>query len=289
MPANGDCENTALPSRIGLVGVGTIGSAVVKGLCTPGSGRPDHVPKFIISPRGAAKAAELARAYPDYITIAKSNQEVVDNVDCVVLAVLPKQAEEVISNLRFRDQQQVISLIAGLGLSKLKELTSSNADCTCVIPLPAVARRMGASLLTPPRPFAEAIFNVLGGCVSVEDETQFKRMLCVTALMGDFYKRQHTIQRWLVDHGIPEAQSARWVGASFATFAADSVNASETTFEHLVEEQTPGGLNEMVWKEQEQDGSYLSLSYSLDTVHHRLLSGSADLSLAPASKRVKLT
>lgn len=289
MPSSDDCENTALPSRIGLVGVGTIGSAVIKGLCAPGEGRPDHVPKFIISPRGATKAAELASAYPEYIIIAKNNQEVVDSVDCIILAVLPNQAEEVISNLIFREKQQVISLIAGLGLSKLKELTKANADCTCVIPLPAVARRLGASLLTPPRPFAEAIFTVLGGCVAVDDESQFTRMLCVTALMGDFYKRQHTIQRWLVEHGIPEAQSAKWVGASFGTFAADSLNASETTFNHLVEEQTPGGLNEMVWKEQEQDGSYRSLSYSLDAVHHRLLFGSADASLAPASKRIKLT
>ena len=40
--------------------------------------------------------------------------------------------------------------------------------------------------------------------------------------------------------------SAAWTGASFAAFAADSTEAAEGTLERLLEEQTPGGLNEKV-------------------------------------------
>ncbi|CAE7676139.1 unnamed protein product [Symbiodinium necroappetens] len=131
------------------------------------------------------------------------------------------------------------------------------------------------------------MFGICGKCVSVESEAEFRRLLCITTLMGDFYKRQLTAQRWLSSNGVAEADAATWVGATFATFAADSSAAEADTFSKLVEEQTPGGLNEMVWKAQEADESYQSLAYSLDAVFHRLVAGAEDLSLAPAAKRLK--
>lgn len=66
-------------------------------------------------------------------------------------------------------------------------------------------RRSGATLLTPPLPWAEAMLRVCGQCVAVEDESKFRRLLCMTCLMGDFYKRQLSAQEWLKSHGINEA------------------------------------------------------------------------------------
>jgi len=265
--------------------VGTIASAVVRGLLTPGG--PQPAPKFVLSPRGAAKASQLASEFPDAVQVAGSNQEVVDAAECVIVAVLPKQGEEVLSALRFRSDQKVLSLIATIRLAHLKELIAPATQCAIGVPLPAVARRQGASLLIPPSPFAETIFNCLGTCVPVEDEAQFKRMQAITSLMGDFYKRQATAQEWLESNGVHSKEAAKWVGASFATMAADSATAGPDTFKHLVAEQTPGGLNEMVWKGQEEDGNYLAIQDSLDFVHHRLITSEIDASLAPRQKRAK--
>lgn len=289
MPAGADGD--VLPASIGLVGVGTIGSAVIRGLCSPGQGAPSKIPRVVVSPRGAEKAAALKAELPDHVTIAGSNQEVVDSVDCVIVAVLVKQAEEVMKSLKFREGQKVLSIMAGVMPSKLQELAAATIDCASAIPLPAVAKRGGTSLLTPSKPWAKAIFEVCGGCVAVDEDAQFKRMLCVTGLMGDFYKRQLTIQGWLASHGVPEAEASAWTGATFATFAADSAQAEADTFHKLVEEQTPGGLNEMVWRSQEDDKSYQSLLYQLDAMHHRIIKGAADPdlpSLAPAAKRARM-
>merc|ERR1711972_263909 len=88
--------------------------------------------------------------------------------------------------------------------------------------------------------------------------------------MGDFYKRQLTIQQWVTSHGVDTDKAAAYIGALFATFAADSAKAGPGTFEEKVAEQTPGGTNEMVWKEQEAAGVYAAMNRSLDAVYHRL-------------------
>jgi len=279
----GGSSSAGIPETIGVVGVGTIGSAVVRGLCAPGG--PVPAPRFILSPRGAAKATALAAEFPNLIRVASSNQEVVDAAECVIVAVLPKQAEEVLAELTFRKEQRVLSLISTLLPARLQELVVPAVDCAVAMPLPAVAKRQGATLLTPPKPYAEAMFRALGSCVAVDDIAQFRRMQCITTLMGDFYKRQLSAQEWLNSNGVGQVEAAAWVGAALATMAADSCAPGPETFHHLVAEQTPGGLNEMVWKEQEADGSYASLKHSLDSVHHRLTAGQIDPELAPASKR----
>jgi len=271
----------ALPDTIGLVGVGTIGSAMIRGLCRGEGKRPN----VIISPRGQAKAAALAAEFPDLVKIAGSNQEVVDAVPCVIIAVLPKQAEEVMSELKFKEGQQVLSVIATLRIDRLRELASPATEVAIGVPLPAVAHRKGATLLMPAVPFAKTIYDELGTCVAVDDETMFKRMQCMTALMGDFYKRQLTAQQWLEEHSIPAEKASAWIGSIFATMAADSAEAGPETLKHLVEEQTPGGVNELVWRGQEEDKNYESMRYALDQVHVRLMTGQTDASLAPAAQR----
>lgn len=281
---SGTAEDAAcdLPSSLGLVGVGTIGSAVVRGLCSFEAGPRD----FVLGPRNAGKAAVLAAEFPDKVRVAGSNQEVVDAVSCVVVAVLPRQGEEVLGALRFREGQRVLSLISTLPLERLQELLGPGVECAIGVPLPAVAHRQGTSLLFPRRPFGEAIFNALGTCIAVDDLAHFRRLQTTTALMGDFYKRQLTVQEWLLLHGVPEAHTAAWVGAVFATFAADSGKLGSKGFAALVAEQTPGGMNEMVLKDQDTDGSYEALKCSLDTAHHRFSTGlPAPPELTPAAVR----
>lgn len=275
----------SFPERIGVVGVGTIGAAVVRGLCS----RPmQDPPSIVLSPRGAAKAAKLAADFPSMVTVAASNQEVVDKSDCIIVSVLPKQAEDVLRALEFRPEQKILSLIATVDLERLSEFTAPAKERAIAVPLPAVAKGCGATLLVPPKDYAKAIFEPLGSCVAVEDFAQFRRMQCITGLMGDFYKRQLTAQSWLSEHGVAASQAASWVGAIFATMAADSARPGPRTFEALVAEQTPGGLNEMVWRDQDADCSYEALAHSLDAVHHRLSTGSIDEEQKPAAKRRRL-
>ena len=90
-----------VPETIGVVGVGTISSAAVRGLSEQSG---PSAPAFVLSPRNAAKAKALDDAYAN-VEVAADNQAVVDGCDCILLAVLPGQAEAVCEPLKFREGQ----------------------------------------------------------------------------------------------------------------------------------------------------------------------------------------
>lgn len=70
--------------------------------------------------------------------------------------------------------------------------------------------------------------------------------------MGQFYAQQLATQQWLEAQGVEAADAAKWTGAVFHCISYDSAVALPHTFEHLVAEQTPGGLNEQVVREQRE-------------------------------------
>ena len=63
-----------VPDSIGVVGVGTISSAAVRGLCRSSNAQ------FVLSPRNAAKAQALEQEF-ESVRIATDNQAVVDACD----------------------------------------------------------------------------------------------------------------------------------------------------------------------------------------------------------------
>ena len=116
------------------------------------------------------------------------------------------------------------------------------------IPLPPVAIHRGATVMTPPHPLVQSLFQSLGHVVAVSSEAQLKQLLPVTCLMGQFYEQQRCTQEWLEQQGIDAATAAGWTGAVFHSMSYDSSKAAARTFADLVHEQTPGGLNEGIVK-----------------------------------------
>ena len=102
--------------QIGFVGCGTIASAIVTGLCTlpVNTPRPE---KIVVSPRNKSKSAALRTAFPSIVSIAKSNQDVVDQCDVAFLCVVPQVARKVVSH--DLPKQTVISVIASLPVDEV--------------------------------------------------------------------------------------------------------------------------------------------------------------------------
>jgi hypothetical protein len=101
--AAGSCAADELPGVLGFVGIGTINSAVIRGLCT-GTNPPKRI---VLSPRSTSKAKALQAEFPAIIEIAASNQAVVDVAHWVIIATPPKPevSEAVLRPLNFRDEQ----------------------------------------------------------------------------------------------------------------------------------------------------------------------------------------
>mmetsp|Transcript_124601 Transcript_124601/g.248634 ORF Transcript_124601/g.248634 Transcript_124601/m.248634 type:complete len:267 (+) Transcript_124601:58-858(+) len=221
----------ALPRSIGVVGVGTIGSAVARGILSSQPGHLSHMPNFVLSPRNAQKSKALNKEFPNYTRIATNDQGVVDGADCIILAVPGSVAAQIIKELKFRSQQQVVSLVAAVNFTELQVLLGPGVDSSLAVPLPAVAKRQGATLGFPSRPYAKAIFSALGTYVAVENEDQYKILSVANTFMGDFYKRQLTMQQWMAMQGVDVVTASAFIGAIFKTIAADSADAGPSTFQ----------------------------------------------------------
>jgi predicted dinucleotide-binding enzyme len=91
--------------QLGFVGTGEITSAMVTGL----SSSDAELRSIRLSPRNLEVAAHLANRFPN-VSIASSNQDVLDHCDTVMIAVRPQVAGSVLSELRFRPGHCVISV-----------------------------------------------------------------------------------------------------------------------------------------------------------------------------------
>src|SRR5258708_12911957 len=103
--------------KIGFIGIGNIASAIVQGLCTSDA----EGLQLFLSPRNEELSRSLAARYPGVRRLA-DNQAVVDASDVVIIAVRPPVAREMLSALRFREDQAVVSLVALLPYEPLPQL-----------------------------------------------------------------------------------------------------------------------------------------------------------------------
>ena len=252
--------------RLGFIGTGTITTAVVTGLCTA-----DRSPeRILVSPRNAERAAALAETFPQ-VSVATDNQEVIGGSDWVFLAVLPKMAPEVLSPLRFRSDQRIVSLIATLSAAELADLVAPASAIVRVVPLPPVALHLGPIAICPPDPEVAELLDRIGSAVEVEDEHQLYALWSVTALMAPYFALLGRTTDWLAAQGVEAAASSRYAGAMFHGLSVFGAEAGAEGFGPLTKEhQTPGGLNEQALRELAATGWYDELETVLDNILARL-------------------
>lgn len=245
--------------RLGFIGTGNITAAMVEGL---GGG-------VVLSPRGAAMAADLARRFPD-VTVAESNQAVVDQSDMVVLAIRPQVAEEVVRSLRFRAGQKLLSLVAATPVEVIRGWAGLDLPVIRAIPLPFVADRRCVTPIIPPDAEVAALFDRLGQAVECQNQAEFDLLAVGSALMGSYFGLLDVAQGWLVERGLPEAAARDYMAGLFANLG-QVAEGSGKPFGTLREEySTRGGLNEQVFRVFGEAGGVKALRLALDQVLERV-------------------
>ena len=113
------------------------------------------------------QAAALRAEFPDLVNVMPDNQSVVDGSDWIFLGILPRLVDEILAPLKFRKEQIVVSLLSTATHAKLQEVLDPvpKENIVRAIPLPPVAKHVGATILNPPHEEVEAVFNHLGNAV----------------------------------------------------------------------------------------------------------------------------
>lgn len=252
--------------RLGFVGTGAITSAIVTGLNAAGTASDT----ILVSPRNAEAAAALAAKFPN-VTVAASNQAVLDGSDVVMLAVRPQIATEVLSELKFRADHRIISLMAITPLDTVAELVAPATRIARAVPIPTVADRRGPTPIYPPDPVVAEIFNRLGTAIEATSADQFSVYSTATATMAPYFTMAEEIAAWLTRHGVPAADARRFVATAFQGLGNIAVATPQHSLAALAGEfATRGGINEQVVAHMKARGAFDALSEGLDAVLARM-------------------
>ena len=244
-PTRGGMVEDEWPS-LGVVGLGTIAMAVIQGLME----LEEPPPRVVLCPRNAEKAAWLAQKYPDSCVVASSNQEVLDSVDVVLIGLRTQVYEEILKGLKFRNQsQKIVTMTSCVSVETMASVVNLPVENVGkAVPLPAVAIHKGVTIITGAPKVTHKIFSELGGTQPCANEAELTSLMVMTCQMGPFYKFLETCGQFMVSRGVPSNVASQYTAKCMQTIVSDAVDkwpGGVKAFTGLVEEQTPGGLNEV--------------------------------------------
>lgn len=269
-------------NSIGFIGCGTIAAAIATGLATQTA---VSVASIATSRRSESKSSALAQQFPHLVTVYDNNQDILDCSDTIFVCVLPQQTSQILKQLTFDPARHtVVSLVSTSTLSGLADDTSMPSDriykCIC---LPAVATLEGVCLITPKSSHNPILplLDALGGVVQAESEEQMSAMMVPSGLMGSMYGMLKQSRDWLTTNGgVSKADASFLVGRLFYGMIVDAERKcrEEDACEELIEEQTPGGLNEQALRNWRSLGALDDLDAVQDALFERI-TGRSDGSL----------
>jgi pyrroline-5-carboxylate reductase len=251
---------------IGFIGTGHISKSVVTGLCT--SMMPPE--RVVVSPRNAETAAALAARHPT-VSVANNNQGVADQTDWVVLAVRPQIAREVLSALKFRADQKVISLIAPIADDWIGDAVRPGKLVARAMPLPPVETHLGPIAYFPANAEVEALLGLIGTPMAVADKRAMLVFWSLTALMASYYGFMANAADWARAKGVSASAANAYASAMLHALGAVAAKSGAKSPADLAKAaQTPGGLNEQVLGELTRGGWFDQVNSALDGILRRL-------------------
>lgn len=157
--------------KLGFIGAGNMGSAIIKGILNKQALQAD---KIYLSRKHPEKSMDFIKMG---IHVMPDNISLVQTVDCIVLAIKPVYAQEVIDEIHEAlNGKFVISIVAGWTYEMLKKALPQTARFVRVMPNTPLAVGEGMSLLSShctcteeEFDFAQSIFSAAGKTVVVED------------------------------------------------------------------------------------------------------------------------
>lgn len=256
--------------EIGFIGTGEITRSIVTGLCSSGSST--HAIR--LSPRNSGIANELANRFHE-TSVASSNQGVLDLSSTIVVAVRPSAVQAILSELRFRPDHEVVSLVSALSVDRLSRLVAPAVRIARAVPLPSAAKRMSPTAIYPPNPVASELFAAVGTVFPVERESEFDAICATTATIASYFKFNEAVASWLTQQGVPEFQAREYIARLFLGVNTSAAESCDHSFQSLAAAHaTAGGINEQFLKHLVDHGVLTTVSEGLEAVFRRIRIGS---------------
>lgn len=189
--------------KIGFIGAGNMGEALIKGMLLSESFGPQQL---LASDKVSQRLNYLAETYK--IKVFKKNSEVVRRSDVIILAVKPQNLEEALKEVRegFSKDKLLISILAGIPVGKLQGILKRGGRVIRAMPnAPALVQEGATAIFRGDQAtekdelIARRIFDSVGKTIILEDESL---MDAVTGLSGSGPAYVFVILEALSDGGV---------------------------------------------------------------------------------------
>lgn len=188
--------------RIGFIGIGNMGEALLRGILDSGISSPE---KILASDINREKLNSLSKELR--ITAIENNCELVKGSDIILFALKPDIINKVLSEVssEFKQPKWCISIAAGINISTIEGKLSEGIAVVRVMPNTPAMVREGMSAISPGRYANEEhlnktkqIFQAVGKVILIQE----KHMDIVTALSGSGPAFIFLIIESLIDAGV---------------------------------------------------------------------------------------
>ena len=252
--------------KLGFIGTGKIASSVIIGICNS----KIKYKQILISSRTKKTALSLKRRFKK-IKIYKSNQNIIDKSDWIFLAITPSVGKKIIKDLKFKNNQTIVSFISTINLSNLKKMIKTKSSIVRAIPLPPISLKKGPVPIYPPNKKVKNFFNKIGSTIEIKNEKLSTNFWTISGMMASYYEILRTLSEWLVKKGLKRKDTQKYITELFLALSEDAVINSKKDLKYLVKEsQTPKGLNEKGIKEMKKRFVYKSIINTLNSINKRL-------------------
>lgn len=247
--------------KIAIIGIGNMGTAIVKGLVKSNSISPIDIHAYV------RKQATLDKMELLGITTFQSNEEAVRNADVVIVAVKPYHIEGVLNEIKsvLTEDKILISIVAGVGLDVLGEMVGKEMPIFRVMPNTAIAIQESLTCISVNgnteecKDYIFELFNALGKTVEIDEDLM--AAATVLASCGIAYALRYI--RAAMQGGIEigfSAETAQFITAQTVKGAAELILQSGNHPEREIDKvTTPMGITITGLNEMENKGFSASL------------------------------
>ncbi|MYM57401.1 NAD(P)-binding domain-containing protein [Thalassovita mangrovi] len=226
--------------RIGVLGLGTIASAVVEGIAGDGH-------DITVSRRGESHAARLSGMFGN-VSVA-DNRQVVEASEVVILGLMAEVAADLLPGLSFRADQQVITLMAGATLEQVADWVAPARASAIVMPFPGIARGGSPIMAQGDMGLLNALFGARNTVYELQDAGEMAAYLAAQAVLSPAVKLVADAAGWLGEHVADPDQ-----GESFLRHLVGSSLEGSDCATLLRALDTPGGYNQRLREHMVQSG-----------------------------------
>lgn len=247
--------------KIGILGIGHLAAYLVQG--AQGAGHD-----FVLSPRSAGKAADLAARYG--CSIAASNQAVVDACDHILVCLPAAEGLAVLRGLTFRAGQELCSAMAGVGLEDLRAAVAPAKAIVSMMPGYANAFSAGPTFLHPPHAGWAGFFAACGPVHEIAAPRDFETAAVFGAMSGASVFFMRHLAQWYEAEGLAPATARRLVAETLRGNAEVLLQSDEPLDAICKGVTTPGGITEQLLADLGRDGALDSWHRAMTRVLHRM-------------------